>query len=60
MKQKSSFCQKLLTLLSFVFRQLQVSCSATGQECEFYYVSKKRRLKNKNNKNHRRKAKWER
>lgn len=45
MKQRSSFCQKLLTLLSCVFRQLQESCSVGEQEIEFKYTSKKRKLK---------------
>lgn len=45
MKQRSSFCRKLLTLLSFVFRQLQESCSVGEQEIEFKYTSKKRKLK---------------
>lgn len=45
MKQKSSFCRKLLTLLSFVFRQLQESCSAGEREIKFEYTSKKRKLK---------------
>lgn len=45
MKQRNSFFQKLLTLLSYAFQQSRESCSVTGQEYEFHYVSKKRRLK---------------